>query len=100
MTSLTFLIPILGGDSPEKARDIWCSKDHGAVWRNWMIHGTTPVRNAGGCDTSALDRNLALSRKHRVNATPSMVFQDGRRVAGALPPERVEKQFATSQTPS
>jgi len=28
VTVYTFLYPILGGDSPEKSRDIWCSKDN------------------------------------------------------------------------
>ncbi|HEY5322301.1 MAG TPA: DsbC family protein, partial [Caldimonas sp.] len=27
LTVFTFLVPILGGDSPQKARDIWCAKD-------------------------------------------------------------------------
>ena len=42
ITVFTFLVPILGGDSPEKARDIWCAKDRGKAWRNWMIDGTPP----------------------------------------------------------
>ena len=38
---VTFLYPILGGDSPDKARNIWCAKDNGAVWRDW-----TSIKNA------------------------------------------------------
>src|SRR5690349_8089081 len=47
VTVYTFLYPILGGDSPDKARNIWCAKDSGAVWRSWMINGTTPMRSMG-----------------------------------------------------
>ena len=94
VTVYTFLVPILGGDSPDKAKNIWCAKDNSAVWREWMINGTTAPRNMGGCDTSALMRNMAMVKKYRVNGTPALVFEDGKRVPGALPPDEVEKRFA------
>ena len=50
----------------------------------------------GQCDTSALARNVALGKKYRVNGTPALVFEDGKRVPGALPPVEVEKQFVLS----
>ena len=97
VTVYTFLLPILGGDSPEKSRDIWCAKDNGVVWRDWMIKGTRPTRNIGQCDTSVLQRNLALAKKFRVNATPALVFEDGKRVPGAMAPDQVEKQLLASR---
>jgi thiol:disulfide interchange protein DsbC len=97
VTVYTFLYPILGGDSPDKSRNIWCSKDNANAWRNWMINGTAAPRTMGACDTSALDRNVALGKKYRVNGTPSIVFEDGKRVPGALPPEQVEKQLVASR---
>jgi thiol:disulfide interchange protein DsbC len=97
VTVYTYLVPILGGDSPSKSRDIWCARDNSAVWRDWMIKGTTPQRSMGQCDISALQRNVALARKHRVNSTPSIVFEDGKRVAGAMAPEDVEKQLTVSR---
>jgi thiol:disulfide interchange protein DsbC len=97
LTVYTFLYPILGGDSPDKARDIWCAKEQGKVWRDWMIEGKTPPRSMGQCDASALERNTALGRKHKVNGTPSVVFEDGTRVPGALPAEQDEKQLVASK---
>jgi thiol:disulfide interchange protein DsbC len=97
VTVYTFLYPILGGDSPDKAKNIWCAKDNGQVWRDWMIHGTAAPRSMGNCDTSVLQRNVALGKKFRVNGTPSIVFEDGKRVPGALPPAEVEKQLAASR---
>ena len=97
VTVYTFLYPILGDDSPEKARNIWCAKDRGAVWRDWMIHGTVVPRSMGACDSSALQRNLALGRKIRIDGTPALVFEDGKRVPGALPPDQVEKLLAASR---
>ena len=100
VTVYTFLYPILGGDSPEKSRNIWCAKDNSAAWRDWMILGAPPTRNAGQCDTSALQRNVVLGKKFRVNGTPSLVFEDGKRVPGAMPADQVEKQLMASRAKS
>ncbi len=94
ITVFTFMIPILGGDSPEKARDIWCSKDNGKVWRSWMINGAPPPAATAQCDTAALSRNLALGQKHGVTGTPSLVFENSERVPGILSAEDLEKKFA------
>jgi thiol:disulfide interchange protein DsbC len=96
VTFYTFLYPILGGDSPEKARNIWCSKDAAKTWIDWMVDGKQPPKAMGECDTSALDRVAALARKHKVNGTPALVFEDGKRVPGAIPVDRFEKQLADS----
>ena len=96
VTVYTFLMPILGGDSPQKSKAIWCSKDNTKAWREWMLNGT-PASDSKECDTSAIDRNVALGRKHRVNGTPGLVFEDGTRMPGALGTEQIEKQLATSR---
>jgi thiol:disulfide interchange protein DsbC len=95
VTVYTFLIPILGGDSPEKVTNIWCAKDNTRVWREWMIEGKTPPRSMGTCETPTA-RNLALSRKHKINSTPSVIFEDGTRVPGAVGAEEFEKQLVAS----
>ena len=96
VTVYTFLYPILGGDSPEKARNIWCSKDSTKAWRDWMLDGTAPVKAMGQCDAAVLTRNVDLGHKHKVTGTPALVFEDGKRVPGALPPEQIEKQLVAS----
>jgi thiol:disulfide interchange protein DsbC len=98
VTVYTFLFPMLGGDSPEKSRNIWCAKDATKAWREWMLEGKTPPRGMGRCDAAALDRNIALARKHRVTGTPALVFENGTRVPGALPADEVEKQLAAART--
>ena len=98
VTVYTFLYPILGGDSPDKSRNIWCSKDNSTAWRDWMINGTPAPRSMGGkCDLTALERNVALGKKYRINGTPSLVFEDGKRVPGAMAPDQVEKQLLASR---
>ena len=100
VTVYTFLYPILGGDSPEKSRDIWCAKDNAKVWLDWMLRSTAPVRSMGECDSSALQRNTALARKHRINGTPAIVFEVGKRVPGAMSLEQIEKQLLVSRAKS
>ena len=99
VTVYTFLLPILGGDSPEKSTNIWCAKDRTATWRDWMIEGKAPPRSMGACDTP-IARNIALSRKHKVNGTPAIVFEDGTRVPGAMGAEALEKQLVASRANS
>ena len=97
VTVYTFLIPILGGDSPDKARNLWCAKDNSTAWRDWMIKGAAAPRSMGSCDSAALQRNLAMAKKYRVTGTPALVFEDGKRIPGALPPAEVEKHLAASR---
>ncbi len=99
VTVYTFLYPILGGDSPEKSKQIWCAKDNTKAWRDWMLKGTL-VTDSPQCDTSALQRNFAFGQKHRIRGTPGLVFEDGRHQAGAMNSEQIEKQLvATRRSP-
>ena len=96
VTVYTFLIPILGGDSPEKSANIWCAKDNTRAWREWMLDGKAPPRNMGACETP-MARNLALSRKYKINATPAIIFEDGSRNPGVVSAQELEKRLASSR---
>jgi thiol:disulfide interchange protein DsbC len=96
VTVYTFLLPILGPDSVLKSKDIWCSKDPGKAWRSWMLDGVLPTKAAAGCDTAAVDRNVAFSRAHRINGTPAVFFEDGTRKPGAIPGDLLEKLLVAS----
>lgn len=90
-----FLYPILGPDSTEKSRNLWCSKDKGKAWLDWMVRDTLPA--AATCDTTALTRNVEFGRKYRISGTPTMVFADGTRVPGAISAQQVEKLLAAAK---
>jgi thiol:disulfide interchange protein DsbC len=92
----TFLYPILGPDSNVKSRDIWCARDRAKAWRAWMVDGNAPSKTAGPCDTSALERNMALGERHRVNGTPAIVFEDGTRSPGAMPADQIESRLVAA----
>jgi thiol:disulfide interchange protein DsbC len=98
VTIYTFLMPILGSDSVAKSRDIWCAADGMKAWRAWMIDGQVPARVAPGtaCDAAALERNVAFGRKHRINGTPAVLFEDGTRRPGAISARSVEQLLAAA----
>jgi thiol:disulfide interchange protein DsbC len=101
VTIYTFMMPILGPDSIVKAKDIWCSKDAPHSWRAWMLDGQSPVKSMGnGCDTTALDRNLAFAQKVRINGTPAIFFADGTRKPGAMSGAEVEKLLVATSAPA
>jgi thiol:disulfide interchange protein DsbC len=95
VTVYMFLYPILGRDSTDKSRNIWCSKDKAKAWQDFMVRDQ-PVP-AGSCDTSALARNLEFGKKHKITGTPTLVFANGTRVPGAIGAPQVEKLLADAK---
>ena len=91
VTVHVFLYPILGGDSPEKSRNIWCAKDKGKAFLDWMLKDVTPP--TASCDGAAVARNVELGKKSRITGTPTLIFADGTRVPGAIGADRIEKML-------
>lgn len=100
VTVYTFLYPILGADSDTKSKGIWCSKDAQKTWRAWMLDGAAIPRTMGECDTAAIQRNVAFGQKYKLNGTPAILFQDGRRVPGAIPAAEIEKNLVEAANPA
>jgi thiol:disulfide interchange protein DsbC len=98
VTVYLFLYPVLGPDSNVKSRDIWCSKDKGKAWSDWMEASTRPTTAPSSCDVTALQRNVDFGRKYNITGTPTLIFSDGTRTPGAIPAEQVEKQLAASSS--
>ncbi len=92
VTVYLFLYPILSPDSTEKSKHIWCAKDKGKAWQDWMVHDRLPT--AASCDTTALERNLEIGQKHKITGTPTLIFADSRRVPGALTTDQIEKMLS------
>jgi len=92
VTVYLFLMPVLGPNSVEESRNIWCAKDPGAAWVNLMQKDVTPA--AAQCNTAAVDRNLEFGRKYKITGTPTLVAQDGTRVPGAINSTQIEKLLA------
>jgi thiol:disulfide interchange protein DsbC len=95
VTVYLFLYPILGSDSREKSNRIWCAKDKGATWQDWMVRDKPP--GDVSCSTAALDRNVEFGSRYKITGTPTLIFADGSRVPGALSDGEVEARLASAQ---
>ncbi|KAG0164872.1 hypothetical protein DFQ30_009266 [Apophysomyces sp. BC1015] len=93
ITIYTFLYPVLSPDSEVKAKSIWCSSDRAKAWQAWMLDHQSPSAS-GNCDTSALQKNLALGQKLDVTGAPTIILADGRRLRGAVPAEQLDKALS------
>ena len=96
VTIYTFLYPILSPDSHEKSKAIWCSKDRAASWDEHMVQNKLPAAAPADCK-NPLEQNVALGRELSINGTPTLIFADGTRAAGALPVPQIEQRLATAK---
>jgi thiol:disulfide interchange protein DsbC len=97
VTIYMFLYPILGNDSVEKSKAVWCAKDRGAAWLDMMVRDKNADKADEKCDTSAITRNVEYGRKNKITGTPTLLFTDGTRVPGAIGAADVEKLLSASK---
>jgi thiol:disulfide interchange protein DsbC len=95
VTVYMFLYPILGADSVEKSKNIWCAKDKAKLWQDVMVRDQ-PIP-AGTCDTAAIERTVAFGKKSKITGTPTIFFADGARVPGAIDAAQIEKLLTESK---
>ena len=99
ITVYIFLYPILSADSMEKSKAIWCAPDRGKAWLDTMLRETLPTGD-GKC-TTPLDKNLAFGQSKRIQGTPTIIFENGERVPGALQIGEFEKRIiAAAKAPA
>ncbi len=95
VTVYMFLYPILGADSVEKSKAVWCAKDQGKAWLDFMVRDQSVP--AASCDTGALTRNAEFGRKYKITGTPTLFFVDDTRVPGAVDAASIEKMLAAAK---
>jgi thiol:disulfide interchange protein DsbC len=99
ITMYVFLFPIgqLHPQAAGKAHAIWCAPDRSAAWNDWMHEKKLPsARSCGGDPIDALQK---LGDTLHINSTPTLFFADGRRVAGAIPVNELEKALTAANAP-
>jgi thiol:disulfide interchange protein DsbC len=94
VTVYTFLYPVLSPDSVTKSKAIWCSTDRAKAWEAWMVDHRPPASAASNCDTTVLDKNLALGHGLNVTGTPTIILADGRRLPGAVSADELNGALA------
>jgi thiol:disulfide interchange protein DsbC len=97
VTVYMYLYPILGPDSTDKSRNIWCARDKGKAWQDWMLKNEAAAKAETSCDVTALNRNIEFGKKHKITGTPTLIFTDGSRVPGAIGSADIEKLLASSK---
>lgn len=90
VTVYTFLLPILGPDSVEKSKAVWCAKDRAKAWDEVMTRGTVSQNVGKNCDPP-LDKTAQLAQRFGVRGTPAVYLADGRQIGGFLPAEKIEE---------
>ncbi len=93
ITVYTFLYNILAEDSAVKSKNVWCSKDRNKAWDDWMLSGKPAPQAPEACDTPN-DKVYQLGRKLKVTGTPTIIFADGTRTAGAMDAQSFEARLA------
>jgi thiol:disulfide interchange protein DsbC len=97
ITVYMFLYPILGADSVDKSRNIWCARDKAKAWQDWMVRDQAAP--PASCDTAAVARNVEFGKKHKITGTPTLIFADGTRVPGAIGAAQVERLLGADAKP-
>jgi thiol:disulfide interchange protein DsbC len=95
ITVYVFLYPILSPDSVTKSKSVWCSPDKGKAWLDVMIKDVAPTSEST-CE-NPIDKVLAFGKEKRITGTPTIFFEDGERIPGAMPIAAFEKRIAEAR---
>ena len=89
----TFLTPLtsLQPDAKEVSARIWCSENPAKAFENFMLHGLE-LKTEAKCATP-LTENEKLMTELGIKGTPTLFFENGERVTGALTAEAIEEKF-------
>ena len=87
LQTFLFLYP-LSPASFEKAKSIWCSKDRRKALEE--TYQGMELKTAPSCDTAAINKNIELGRRLLIDATPTLLFQNGKIREGYFPPDILE----------
>lgn len=93
LTLYTFVYPILGADSEEKARNIWCAANPVAAWNAQMLDGKAPPAARADCDQAGLLKTIQTGRQLGIRGTPYLFLEGGEPLRGYLDAQRLEQKF-------
>lgn len=92
VTVYTFLIPILGPDSVEKSKAVWCAKDRAKAWDDAMLRGVMSQEGVRECEVP-FEKTQQLSQRFGVRGTPGVFLADGRMIGGYVAADKIEEGF-------
>jgi len=97
VTIYMFLYPIesLHPNAPDMSRRIWCSPDKNKAWDDYLLRGIAPTAD-GKCQ-NPVDKIVEYGRKKGINGTPTLVFESGARVPGAISAAQIENYLSKKE---
>lgn len=95
VTIYTFLWPILSQDSIDKSKSIWCARDRGKAWDDYMLKGVTPTGKRD-CDTP-IDKNARLAQRFGLRGTPGMYLTNGEQIGGYMAADKIEAALTAAR---
>lgn len=98
LTMYVLLYPLEGlhPGATDKSARIWCSPDRGKAWTDAVLGKANPTA-ASTCKTP-LESLKKFAEARGIFATPTLVFEDGSRVAGAIPAADIEKRLSSARS--
>lgn len=96
VTVYTFLYPLesIHPGATDKSKQIWCTQDRQAAWAAWMTSKKEP--GAATCNTEQIATLIKLGEQLKVTGTPTLIFEDGHRVPGAIGKEQLEAELSSA----
>lgn len=90
VTIYTFLYPIEGlhPEAVPTSKKIWCEKDRLKAWKAYMLKGEEP-KSKGDC-ANPVDETVALGARLRIGGTPTLILENGQRIPGYIPADKLE----------
>jgi thiol:disulfide interchange protein DsbC len=93
-TVYTYMFPVLGADSTDKTKKVWCASDRTKMWDAWMLKNEAPT-GEGNCNVPINDM-VTLGRSMGVQGTPTVFFQDGTRASGAITATELNRRISAA----
>lgn len=88
VTIYTFLYP-LKPKAMKISEKIWCAKNPAQAWQDFMLKNREPQNTIQACKTP-IQKNLDLGQQLAIDGTPSLIFENGYILIGALSKENIE----------
>ena len=99
VTIYVFLYPLenVHPNATAHAHAIWCSADRAAAWTGYVTDHKAPSGTT--CKDDPVNDLQTLGTNLRVSSTPTLFFESGRRVGGALDANTLQQLLATGGKP-
>jgi thiol:disulfide interchange protein DsbC len=99
VTIYVFLYPLeeVHPGATEAAEKLWCTEDRSAAWVAW-IRDEKVSPKLDSCQQNPVAANVILGKELRIHSTPTIFFDDGLRVAGAIEVTKIRAKLDSGKT--